>query len=195
MNTHATTTSDIDVVVHLSGPFTEVSDTARAISSTIEGEGADYIQAVFRWIQENMRHEGSPEIRDDVFRKRTAHEIIETRFATGCVDYALLFVMLARAKGLHTTYLETVRKESDGPDGHVFVECVCGEDTLVVDPARGARTSRKTIVQQYDIIAEGLDCADCGTLTMDDIREKVAAYRKANPRPPEPEQASSADAE
>ena len=69
---------------------------------------------------------------DGPWRKRTAGQIIEDGYITGCTDCGLVFVTLARIKGFPTAYVETIEenslrkiiKEQTGPiEGHVFAMC------------------------------------------------------------------------
>lgn len=81
---------------------------------------------------------------------RTAKEIWQSGFATGCTDYALLFCTFARQLGYPTTILLTVgqgfynhakHSQPEKYTGHTFCECFCDfglptiqEKWVLIDP-------------------------------------------------------------
>ena len=75
---------------------------------------------------------------------RTAQEIWESKKASGCTDYAILYATFARTLGVPTTLLHTaeydwLQKLKNGEDstmhfGHSFCECYFGDKWVLVDP-------------------------------------------------------------
>lgn len=57
---------------------------------------------ILKWIDKHIKHERNPE----VFRLRTADQILSDKYATGCTDFALLYIVLSRAVKLPTKYVE-----------------------------------------------------------------------------------------
>lgn len=78
---------------------------------------------------------------------RSAQEIFESKFATGCTDFAYVFASLARQMGIPTTILQTAQKEwtnklinnignTKRHYGHTFCECFLKDKWVLVDPTR-----------------------------------------------------------
>ena len=78
---------------------------------------------------------------------RSAQEIFESKFATGCTDFAYVFASLARQIGIPTTILQTAQKEwankliNNIGDfkrhyGHTFCECFLNNKWVLVDPTQ-----------------------------------------------------------
>lgn len=82
---------------------------------------------------------------------RTAQEIWQSGFSTGCTDYAIVFCCLMRQLGVPTTFMATASKnyakqlqagqQSQMHAGHAFCECFCSYDNakpqndwVLVDP-------------------------------------------------------------
>ena len=86
--------------------------------------------------------------------QRTAKEIWESGFCTGCTDWATLFITFARQIGIPTTILHTaeedwVKKLKSNEKqpvniGHSFCECFYKDKWILVDP-----TFRK-LIPSYD---------------------------------------------
>ena len=86
---------------------------------------------------------------------RSAQEIFESKFATGCTDFAYVFASLARQMGIPTTILQTAQKEWTNKlinnigdfkkhYGHTFCECFVNGKWILVDP------TTKNIDWKYD---------------------------------------------
>ena len=78
---------------------------------------------------------------------RSAQEIFESKFATGCTDFAYVFASLARQMGIPTTILQTAQKEwanklinnignTKRHYGHTFCECFLNNKWVLVDPTK-----------------------------------------------------------
>lgn len=151
------------------GELTPTSGKVKELSlAKIRGEGKEYLEDAIRWIATRIDHNTEPESKRKIFRKRNSNTIIEDRVSTGCTDDALVFISLARVKGIPTKYVEAVSKDSDGIDGHVFAECFINDKWITVDPAN------KTFLEEfptrdYDIVAIGIDPVDTNTTTVDNI--------------------------
>src|SRR3972149_8983580 len=145
------------------GSQTQITEQIKSISTTsLAGENEDFVKSTLNWISENLEGNDEPIIKSNVFRKRTADQIITDKYATGCTDDALVFIGLARAKGIPTKYIEAVNRDSEGDRGHVFAECLVNGNWIKVDPAR-REYQRKRDYPGYDIVAVGLDSWDCDT--------------------------------
>ena len=69
------------------GKQTKITTTIKEISNSIEGENFEFVIKLLRWINENIKNSlpGGIE-KNDIFRKRTADQIITDKYASGCTD-------------------------------------------------------------------------------------------------------------
>lgn len=101
------------------------------------------IESLYLWIAHNVKSVKNDPISDYKFQ-RTAKEIWESKVATGCTDYAMLFCTFARQIGISTTLLHTaelnwLERLKDGQRGgtnigHSFCECFYEGKWILVDP-------------------------------------------------------------
>jgi hypothetical protein len=101
---------------------------------------------------------------EDVFRKRTASQIISSGFSTGCTDDAIVFCALAREAGIPAKYIETLNKKNlhDRPrkvEGHVFAEIFIDDRWRVYEPLQGFSSIEGFWLgeDEYLKVGEGLD--------------------------------------
>jgi hypothetical protein len=139
---------------------------------------------VLLWIRSNLKKLPEDVEKNNVFRKRTAEQIIIDGYASGCTDYALVFTVLTRAKGIPTKYVEVIDKkwlENHSPaiKGHVFAECYISENWYQIDPQRGTLYTRKNY-SQYEIYAEGLDSWDLGINSFESLKTKFESFRNTH---------------
>jgi len=157
-----------------SGPQTKITPNIKKITESFTQKGLDLVFEILAWLRKNLRTENSQEIKKKVFRQRTAQEIIESGFTTGCTDWALAFIILTRAKGISAKYVETIRKrwldedKNDFIEGHIFAEVYFNEHWYIIDPKQA------TIRNWYDrfvVFKKGLDSWDIGINNFDELRE------------------------
>jgi len=113
------------------------------------------IESLYTWIGRNVKFQKENEGLKNLKFHRTAHEVWESKLATGCTDYAIVFATLARQLGIPTTILHTaeynwVKRLKKGGDikkhlGHSFCECFYNGQWILVDP-----TARK-IQLEYNL--------------------------------------------
>lgn len=106
------------------------------------------LESLFYWINHKVKYSEDKEFRSANKFQRTAKEIWESGYATGCTDYAILFCTFARQLNIPTTFLQTaeynwLNKLKSGESlnvnyGHAFCECFYNDEWILVDP-----TSRK----------------------------------------------------
>ncbi|MEM5814213.1 MAG: hypothetical protein QXD77_00130 [Candidatus Aenigmatarchaeota archaeon] len=119
-------------------------------------------------------------LRDSVFRKRTATEILkEGRFPT-CSDTGVLFRALLIAQGVPAAHVEAFHeKYLLGKDfhGHVFGRVFASRGSFLVDPLKEPHVyESENEIFTYVIAAEGLDSWDIGIRGYDDLH----TFRKEN---------------
>lgn len=105
---------------------------------------ANKLESLILWICKQVEYS-----KDEAFRKkykfqRTAEEIWNSGFTTGCTDYCILFATFARQICIPTTCLHTAEKtwlsklknneDFKGNLGHGFCECFYDGEWLLVDP-------------------------------------------------------------
>ncbi|MBQ3047415.1 MAG: transglutaminase domain-containing protein [Clostridia bacterium] len=105
---------------------------------------ANKLESLFLWIDKNVEFSKNKELIDKYKFQRTAKEIWESGFATGCTDYCVLFATFARQIGISTTFLHTaekgwierLKKNKDYKThyGHAFCECFYNDKWILVDP-------------------------------------------------------------
>ena len=118
------------------------------------GKKSSIPESLNRWIHNNIKFSHDSEFKSKYRFQRSAKEIWESGFATGCSDYAMLFATFARQLDLPTTFLHTaelgwLERLKSGKDfshhyGHAFCECFYENKWILVDP-----TSKK-IEQNYN---------------------------------------------
>lgn len=108
---------------------------------------ANEIESLMRWIKFKIKLTKDEQLERKYKFLRTAKEIWESGFATGCTDYAILFATFARQINIPTTFLHTLEYNSikqiqKGEKiimhrGHSFCECYFNNEWILVDPTFG----------------------------------------------------------
>ncbi len=170
------------------GPQTETTPEIENVCNQLSGEKLAFIISTIKWIHNNLNRNKSLEIKKEVFRKRTATEIISDGFTTGCTDITLVFIALCRAKGFPTKYVEAIDKkwlkgELQGPGirGHVFAECFIEGDWLLIDPAEGlifANPDHSDYYSNFATYKKGLDSWDLGIKSFSDLKQKCEKFKE-----------------
>jgi hypothetical protein len=166
------------------GEQTTPSDKTTELVKSISGEGFDFIVGALDWVGKNLKVERERPDRGKLFNRRTASQIIEDGFSTGCTDTALAFVVLCRAKSIPTKYVETIGKdwlesryEEGRIHGHVFAEVYLKNRWYVIDPQRRTIYVASTPYQAFVIYAIGLDTWDVGLRSYEELREKFLKFK------------------
>ncbi|MFH1428097.1 MAG: transglutaminase-like domain-containing protein [Patescibacteria group bacterium] len=159
-----------------------ITSDIRDIANNFKQKDLDLILEILDWIFNNFKNvENDKEEKIKLFRKRTADEIIKSRKVTGCTDYAIVFIALARAKGIPTKYIEAIRKrwldigDESHIEGHVFAECQINDKWYIIDPQQG---TIRTDYRSYAIYKKGLDSWDIDIRSFEDLKEKFIDFRK-----------------
>jgi len=108
---------EIDIFLK-EGEQTKIAENISKISSEFTEAGFDLIIQITKWIHKNLKSNQDKQLKTEVFRKRTAEQIIKDGFTTGCTDVALVFISLARAKKIPTKYVEAINMARS-----VFTNC------------------------------------------------------------------------
>ena len=152
------------------------------LANAIDGESFYFILQLLKWINKNIKYPQPANIeKNDIFRKRTATQIIEDGYATGCSDFAIVFIAIARAKHIPTKYVEVISEDYfEDTDlnrvrGHVFAECFIDKEWFGVDPMAGV-IKFNTKYPGYVVYAKGLDSWDLGIFDIDSMRVKFKEF-------------------
>ena len=160
-----------------SGEQTKITgEIERVVEENKFGNDVESVLEILEWIKGNIRSERKPE----VFRRRTAAEIVSDGWATGCTDFTLVFLVLARAAGIKARYVEMLSREwlEKGGDpivGHVIAEIEIKGKRYYVDAANlniGLRHTSGMV-----IVDKGLDSWDIGIRNRQDMRKKFDEFR------------------
>jgi len=182
----------------------EIKKISEEISSNLENDcDLEYIFETLRWIKNNFELNDENKFEKNgkkgVFRRRTSIEIIEDGFLTGCTDFTLVYIPLARARGIPTKYLELVskrwinkwKKEKErGKDkkrmkikGHVVAKSKVNGNWYIVDPdSAEVQIDKKGNLKREDssifhrnmkILGEGKDSWDLGMRSLKDVKEFI----------------------
>ena len=111
----------------------------------MQGRFVTELESLLCWLHHNVKYSNDKKFIADNKFQRTAKEIWESKYSTGCTDYALVFATLARQLGFPTTLLHTAEfnwiknlksgKECKSHSGHSFCECFYNNRWVLVDPA------------------------------------------------------------
>ena len=150
------------------GKFTRIDKAVRekALELTSKKGDQEKVSAISKFILSNL------EMRPfdlSVFRKRTGSKIFESGFSTGCSDTALVFIVLSRASGIPTRYVETLLEDwltgkiPENPvEGHIFVDVRLDGRWFAYEPLRGFTPNDKYTLMgnNYIEFGKGLDFSE-----------------------------------
>jgi len=107
------------------GEFTKQDWFTRALALKVTTGAKTPWGAISRYVND-LRYD--PTNKEKIFRNRAGMGILESGFVTGCDDTALAFIVLSRASGIPTKYVETLEEDwVASPDphlirGHIFTD-------------------------------------------------------------------------
>jgi hypothetical protein len=147
------------------GKYTARANLVRNISEELKQSTRTLWDAVSRYIA-NLKQDNSD--KGDVFRKRTASEILESGYVTGCTDTALAFIVLARELGIPTKYVETFDEQglqdtnAKRIQGHIFVDILVDGQWKAYEPKKGFTGDNNYSMngRRYIEVGKGLDFSE-----------------------------------
>ena len=167
----------------LAGEQTVITPEIKKISKSLDAHDLEYILNILNWMHKNISRKIPDNIeKNTVFRKRTAQQIIKDKYYSGCTDYALVFISLARAKKIPTKYIEAIRRKwlDEGGNsilGHIFAECLINGKWIKIDPQVGT-VSPLLSYNRFEILGVGLDSWDLEIDSFNTLKEKFSVFRQ-----------------
>jgi hypothetical protein len=153
------------------GPQTRITDEIAAIADQFnDNKDISTIKEIYGWMMRNLSG-----VEGEKFG-RTSHEIITSGGVTGCTDYGLAFVSLARAKGIPSVFIQTARidwiearkKSNSGMIiGHILVEVYIDGKWYLVDSTSGRLylnydRNNFSLPDGYYVFAKSIEVWDSG---------------------------------
>jgi transglutaminase-like putative cysteine protease len=144
------------------GEYTARTDLVRSVAEELK-ESTRTPWGVVSGYVVGLRHDNSD--KGNIFRKRTASEILESGYVTGCTDTALAFIVLARELGIPTRYVETFDADwlqdtnANGIQGHIFVDVLADGQWRAYEPKKGFTKDNNYTMngRRYVEVGKGLD--------------------------------------
>ena len=168
----------IDTGFLRSGTQTQITPEIKKMSAGFQGETIEKAGQITSFLASLPQTKFNSEI----FRKRTAAQILTDNYVTGCTDSALVFVALARASGLPAKYVETIdrswlKKGGSSIAGHVYGQVFDYKKKrwIWVDPMGGQVDI--SAPSERVIYKEGLDSWDIGIADFDSLRKLFERFR------------------
>ena len=151
------------------GEYTKRDDVVRDIARDIGRQPGSVLDNIGMYVA-NIRYKKSDENFDKnkVFRKRTASEVLDSKYVTGCTDVALAFIVLAREAGIPTRFIETFDKnwlknlDPHNISGHIFVDVLVEDKWRVYEPKTGFTKNNEYLFgdKEYVEVGKGLDFSE-----------------------------------
>lgn len=169
-----------------SGSQTQITPEIEKIVSEIDGTVLEKTQKI---LEIGPTLVEMKDFDEGVFRKRSGAQIIQDKYITGCTDAALVFIVLARASGIPTKYIETIdvewlKKGGSSIGGHVYAQVYDeAQDKWVwVDPILGIVDNPPG--EDRVVFGEGLDSWDLGINDYNSLRSKFEIFKNQSKSKP-----------
>ncbi len=173
------------------GKFTQRNEFIRKIATDLKrnyGSKEDLLKRISNYIHGVMNDQTHNPI---TFRKRTASQILQDNYETGCTDRALVFLVLARELGIPARYVETLNEDwikGNKPPmpvlGHIFTDVFINGSWKVHEPFRGFTEGDKYTLSDriYIPVGRGLDFSELDTFPegCQDTNQLIK-FRKSSP--------------
>ncbi len=165
------------------GSQTKPNSQIEVIASKIKDEDSTItILKILYHLSNQLRYQNKNSIKFN----RTASEIMDSGFYTGCSDFALIFETLARYKKIPTIHVQTAGKkfieklqheEDVSIIGHHFCECNINGKWILVDPLNGRILERYNPIDlnigQYYAFAKSTDIFETGIHNIYENNKKI----------------------
>lgn len=142
-------------------PDATTAQTADSIRANAAQNGTSLLRAISDYVK-SLPHDTTGKA--EIFRKRTASEIIRSGFQTGCTDRGVVFLTLAQELGIPAFYVETFKRDSlhtaqAGMQGHVFTKIYDAQSDQwkIYEPVSGFQAGYTLGTDAYVPVAIGRD--------------------------------------
>lgn len=163
-----------------SGKQTIITPKIKEIAESFGKTFDEKIVDIFHFVKTLKKDETN---KIEIFRKRTADQIIDDGYITGCTDEGLVFIALARACGIPTKYIETMRtaglEDLTNNNGHIFVGIYKDDKGWKTIEPQNQIIDAIPSELGFTIVAEGLDSWDIGITDFDSLKEKFNKFRES----------------
>ncbi len=157
------------------------TDRVLAIADEFSGGDVRNIRSVLAWMSRNLSREEDEEKALGIFASRSASEVIENGYSTGCHDDALVFVTLCRAAGIPARYQVWISRKDPENHGHCVAKLLLEGSWVILDQGKSViyLDPEDTPFHRFFFFAgEGLDSWDVGIdsfASWQEISRRVAA--------------------
>lgn len=161
------------------GEQTKITKRIKKISRSLkEDDKKKTIKNIISWIHKNLKKKSYDK---KVFRKRTADEIIEDGYITGCTDASLVLIVMCRSLKIPAMYVEAKKEGEEA--GHVWARIYINKKWIDVCPSSGKIGFKidefyrnKEDKGKYFEVETGLDSWDIGIKSINDWKEKAKEW-------------------
>jgi len=152
------------------GPQTK-SETAKEIAKTInDNKDLTTMMEIYDYTTTHLSHGDGPKF------SRTTEEIFASGTVSGCTEWGLAFISIAREKGIPAVFVQTarmdwihdvVRKQDDMIYGHIFVEVFIDDIWYLIDSTSGRMyldydANNFSLNNGYYVFAKSVEVYDTG---------------------------------
>jgi transglutaminase-like putative cysteine protease len=162
-----------------SGHQTEITPKIQEIADKFHGSFEDKTKQMVDFVKKFHFNNSN---KSSLFRKRTAEEIIDSGFVTGCTDSAIVFITLARACKIPAKYIETfdhrlLQDEKSTVSGHVYSSLfdVKNGEWKIFDLDKGNTDISK---DGRIVFKEGIDSWNLGVGDYDSLEKAFQEFKK-----------------
>lgn len=149
----------------------ETTETIKEFASDIKGEGIELVKNILRKIHKEIRKiELEPEKEKEVRWKRTATQILKDGWVVknkACTDLAILFISIAKAKGLEVKFVKlySIKRKML----HSVVEIEINNKKMYFDVMNGKfdDANKEIVFEEYKVYKKGRDSWDIGLNSFD----------------------------
>lgn len=159
------------------GEFTRRGDVVKRVAEELRRQDGSPRKAIGGYVGKLKWDETK---KGELGRGRTAEQVLQSGFVTGCTDVALAFIVLARALGIPTRYVETLESAYVMGDreipirGHSFTDVLTRNGWRVYEPIQGFNRDNTYTLdgRPYEVVGKGLDFSELYLIDKGEIAEE-----------------------
>jgi len=147
------------------GNFTKRDDVIKRLADRLIYSNSNILESISDYIRKELMYD--PTKKSEIFRQRTASEIIKSCSVTGCTDVGLTFIAISRELGIPTKYVETFEDKwllntTEMISGHIFVDVRINDLWHAYEPLNGFTKDNMYITRfgKFVEVGKGLDFSE-----------------------------------